>query len=181
MTSSDNLDAFEFEAPLLVFKGQLYSYQVKVPQPAVDRFTEGNDRRVRVLYNGSIEHPCAIMPHPNGHYLMINKSIRSKLGMSEGDTVHVQMVKERSKYGTPMPEEFQACLEADPQGWEYFESQTPGNKRSLIHLVSKIKSSEKRITKSLAILHHLNEVEGKLDYKRLNQTIKEFNQRSNLR
>lgn len=89
MTSSDNLDAFEFEAPLLVFKGQLYSYQIKVPQEAVERFTEGNDRRVRVLYNGSIEHPCAIMPHPNGHYLMIKTSIRSILGISEGDTVHV--------------------------------------------------------------------------------------------
>jgi len=174
------MDALEFESPLLVFKGQLYSYQIKVPKSAVERFTEGNDRRVRVVFNRSIEHPCAIMPHPNGHYLMISKSIRSKLGISEGDSVHVLMVKEVSKYGTPMPEEFQACLEADPHGWEYFERQTPGNKRSLIHLVSKIKSSDKRITKGLAILHHLNEVEGKLDYKRLNETIKEFNQRSKL-
>lgn len=174
-------EPYEFETPLAVFDKNLYGHHLKVPQEAVDRFCEGKDRRVRVTLNGHIERPCAIMPHPKGHYLLMNQEVRKKLKITKGDRVRVSMVKDRSKYGTPLPEELEACFDADLEAFAHFEALSPGNQRSLIHIVSKIKSSDKRITKSLAILHHLREVQGKLDYKRLNETIKEFNRRSDMR
>ena len=76
-----------------------------------------------------------------------------------------------------MPIELQELLYQDPEGSNYFESLTPGRKRNLIHIVSVVKNTNSRLNKALAIVHHLKEFEGKLDFKILIQTIKHYNNR----
>ena len=81
----------------------------------------------------------------------------------------------------PVPEEFELVIFGDEEAAYYFESLTPGKQRSLIYLVGKIKSSDIKINRAMAIAEHLKEVKGQLEYKALNDTIKKYNQRMKIR
>jgi uncharacterized protein YdeI (YjbR/CyaY-like superfamily) len=78
-----------------------------------------------------------------------------------------------------MPEELQVLLDQDDMGNELFHALTKGKQRSLVYLVSKVKNSNSRLNKSLAIIEHLKDVKGKLDYRMLNEKIKYYNNLGN--
>lgn len=117
------------------------------------------------------------MPWGEGSYIMVNKKVREQLGLKEGDQVTLELMKDTSEYGMPMPESLQVMLDQDEIGSEYFHALTPGKQRSLIYLVSKVKNIDKQINKALAILDHLKDVNGQLDFKLLTDKIKEYNNR----
>ena len=94
--------------------------------------------------------------------------------------VHVLIEEEKSEYGMPMPEELALMLSEDETGNVHFHNLTPGNQRTLIYMVSKLKNIDARIRKALGIVEHLNDFNGILDYKALNEKFKEINQRSKM-
>ena len=110
----------------------------------------------------------------------MNQTNVKKLKIKEGDAVSIVIDKDTSEYGVPMPDSFLALLSQDEQGSEYFHQLTPGKQRSLIYIVGKVKNIDSQINKGLAILNHLTETKGQLDFKRLNEKIKEYNQRAKL-
>ncbi len=59
----------------------------------------------------------------------------------------------------------------------YFYKLTPGKQRTLIYLVSNLKSTDARIRKALGIIEQLKEYLGELDFKLLNEKFKEVNYR----
>lgn len=170
----------EFTAVVSVFEENLWHYHLPVPLPIAQHFKEQTqDNRVICVLNDTLTIHAAIMPKGGTYYLMLSKELRKKLGGVEaGDMVHVKMEKDESKYGTPMPEEMQEVLYADPEADELFHQLTPGKQRTLIHLVSKVKSSNKRIGKAIVILEHLKHQNGGLDFKQLNIDFKEANNRN---
>ena len=116
---------------------------------------------------------CALMPDGIGQYFInINKEHRNKLKVIKGSMVTVSSAEDTSEYGMPMPEEMQELLYQDEEGSRVFELLTPGKKRTLLHLIGKIKSSDIRITKSIKIINYLKSVNGKLDFKELNEALK---------
>ena len=54
-----------------------------------------------------------------------------------------------------VPEEFAEVLATDPAAEKIFNTLTPGNKRGLIALVNMVKSSDKKIERSLLIAEKL--------------------------
>jgi hypothetical protein len=113
----------------------------------------------------------------NGYYyVLINKQNVKQLGLVKDEPILVSLTEETSKYGMPMAEEMQEVFAQEPEALSYFDKLTPGKQRNLIHLVNKVKNQNSRISKALAISHHLKEVKGELDFKMLNQTIKDYNQ-----
>lgn len=70
-------------------------------------------------------------------------------------------------------------LDQDEQGNELFHALTKGKQRSLVYLVTKVKNSDSRLNKSLAIIEHLKDVKGQLDFKMLNEKIKYYNNLGN--
>jgi len=120
------------------------------------------------------------MPYPKGYFILMNQANVKKLNIKEGDPVNIVINKDTSEYGVPMPDSFLALLSQDEQGSAYFHQLTPGKQRSLIYIVGKVKNIDSQINKGLAILSHLTEAKGQLDFKRLNEKIKEYNQRSKL-
>ena len=133
----------------------------------------GNVRRVVCTINGELSFQCSLMPNGKGqYYISVNKENRTRLGIGPGDRVHVQLVRDQSKYGLPMPEELQAVLDQDPQGDRLFHALTNGKQRSLIYFVSKGKDVDRRIDQSLIILEHLKNNEGKIDFRKLYHELK---------
>ena len=123
---------------------------------------EGKFKRVVCTINGSLSFQCALMPWGEIFYIIVNKEKRDSVGIEGGDVVNVELVKDESKYGLPMPEEFQEVLNQDADGDRLFHELSPGKQRSLIYMVSNIKNIDKRIQIALIILEHLKENGGKV-------------------
>ena len=120
----------------------------------------------------------ALMNKEGEYYILVNMKLQQKIGKAEGEEVEVILEKDRSEYGHEVPESFEALLDQDDEGRAYFESLTKGKQRSLIYIVKKVKNVDSQIAKGLAIMQHLREGKGVLEYKRLNELIKEYNQQN---
>ena len=66
-------------------------------------------------------------------------------------------------------------MDQDLAGKAFFDALTPGKKRTLIYLVANVKNVDSQLRKGMAILDHLKEANGKIDFKQVNQKIKEYN------
>ncbi len=166
---------FKFEAPYLIKETTIYYRHVLIPQEIVAKIKEEGWDRLKVTFKDLVTSYSAMMSDgKGGHFIMINKESVKKLGLKAGDKVSVVVAKDDSKYGMPMPEEYDELLKIDDEGLKYFESLTPGKRRNLIHLIGKPKSSQVRLTKALIVNDYLKLVKGKLDFKELNTALKEW-------
>jgi hypothetical protein len=165
----------KYVAILENFNNKLWGHHVSIPKELVGNFVVGDNRRIRCTIENTLTIQCSLMPHGDHYFILVNQKIRDQLQLREGSKVELFIEKDTSTYGIDLPEEFEACLDQDESGKAYFHQLTPGKQRSLIYLITTVKNSNSRIRKSLAILYHLNESQGKLDFKRLNEVFKEFN------
>ena len=168
------------KVPLGDKRSNLWGFHFRIPEEVAIKFKNGKDRRIIATFNNQIKNHCAIMPSHEGPFIMLNKQLVQQLNIEEGDLVAIQIEKDNSEFGMPICEEFEAVILGDKEVFNHFKRLTPGKQRNLIHLVNKIKSPDIKMIRSMAIAHHLMEAKGKLEFKQLNNTIKEFNQRNNL-
>ena len=166
-----------FKAYILKFEYDLWSYYAAIPKEIGDLLIQGEDRRVICRINNAAPIHSALMPKGDIYSVYVKKDLMKKLGLQEGDEVNINLVKDESEYGMPLPESFQVLLDQDDEGSSYFHELTKGKQRSLIHIVGKVKNVDSQLAKGLAIMHHLKEAQGNLDFKRLNVLIKEYNNR----
>jgi len=95
---------------------------------------------------------CAFMKSKEqGYYIYLGKKLINDLKLRVGDEVSVSFSNDKSENQAPVVEELTAVLSTDPEAENIFNSLTPGNQRSLIYLVTLVKSSQKRIDRSLLI------------------------------
>ncbi|CAN5407629.1 hypothetical protein BH10ACI3_BH10ACI3_20960 [soil metagenome] len=144
-----------------------------IEREIVDKFAfTGKSKRVVCSIKGGEPFQCALMPWGEIFYIIVNKSKRESAGIDAGDTVEVELVLDESKYGLPMPEEFQEVLNQDHEGDRLFHALTEGKQRSVLYYVSKIKDIDKRIHASLIFVDHLKENDGKIDNRLLMEELK---------
>ncbi|MGB0850274.1 MAG: DUF1905 domain-containing protein [Bacteroidia bacterium] len=157
--------------------GNVWDVAIFIPKERITSLYFEKDRRIICTINEFHFH-AALMPNGDGNYFVnTNKEVRKSTGINLGDEVEVTIKVDTSMYGMPLPEEFKTAWELDEEGKVLFDKLTMGKQRSLIHIVGKLKSSEKRIEKSLVILEYLKSVQGKLDFKELNQAFKYANKK----
>ena len=144
-----------------------------VTQQIVAQFGfEGKSKRIVCSINGGEGFQCALLPSGELFYIIVNKKKRDALGIVAGDTVDVLLEKDESKYGLPMPEEFEEVLRQDPDGDRMFHALTAGKQRSILYLLSKPRNIDVRIHQALLIVDHLKENEGEIDGKKLSEELK---------
>ena len=168
--------AMKYTTTLDNFNTRLWSYHIKVPLDIAEKFIDGKDKRVLCSINGGEAMHCGLMPAGDGVYFInINKEVRKKYGLELGMNCEVHLEKDHSEYGMPFPEELEAVLAEDENGKAYFDKLTPGKKRNLIYIVNKVKDSDKRIEKSIIIIEHLKHFSGKIEFRILNDALKQNN------
>ncbi|GMQ23708.1 hypothetical protein Aoki45_03900 [Algoriphagus sp. oki45] len=165
----------EFRSPLEKFDFNHWHYHVPVPDEIATTMMDEKHRRVLIWLDGNGPHHMALMKAKECWYILVNQRLRESLKLEEGNQVQVKIERDHSEFGHEVPEEFEVLLAQDEEGEKYFRQLTPGKQRSLIYLVTKVKNPESRMRKSLAILHHLRTAQGKLDFKKLNEWIKHYN------
>lgn len=162
-----------FSAVLEVSTNKLWGAHLVVPPLIAATFLDTGSQRVICTLNDTHTFQCALLPYTNGvRVISINKSIQKKLKLTLGDTVVINLAPDESEYGLPMPEEFDGILNSDADAKQYFEALTAGKKRTLLYIVDKPKSSDMKIHLGLIIAEHLKAQKGLLNYKILNQALK---------
>ena len=135
----------------------------------------GNLRRCRCTVNGKLKFPCSLLPsgeEKGSFYIWINKANREKYGLNAGDEVEVELVRDDSKYGMPMPAEFKEVLRQDKEAKKLFDALTPGKQRSFIWYTIRYKDEDRRIQAALIIMDHLKKHDGKTVWKELSEELK---------
>lgn len=160
-------------ATLSRFNSNLWHFHLVVPEKSVRSLVKDNQRRVVCTINQTTSFQAALMSLGDGNFFInVNQTIRKKLKLNEGDEVRIDLEKDDSEFGLPLPEEFKELLNQDTEGADVFSKLTPGKQRTLLYIIGKPKSSTLRIRNAIAILEHLKRNNGKIHYKALNQEIK---------
>lgn len=163
----------KFKATITKSTGESGWHYLPVEAKIVEKFAfKGKFKRVVCTINGSLSFQCALMPWGEIFYIIVNKEKRDSIGIEGGELVNVELVRDESKYGLPMPEELQEVLNQDPDGDRLFHALSPGKQRSLIYMISNVKNIDKRIHVALIILEHLKENGGKIIGEQLQHDVK---------
>ena len=144
-----------------------------VPREKVAQFGfKGNLRRVICTLNGTQTFQCSLFPNKGDYLITLNKKLRDKFGLEVGDTVAVELEKDESLYGMPMPDEFAEVLRQDAEGKRLFNKLTPGNQRLILKLIVMVSDVDKRIHRSLLAMDHLKKRDGSFNWHELNESFK---------
>lgn len=162
-----------FESTLLLMDSPLWGAFIPVTYEIASFYKERGIQRLVCEINYTLHLHCALMPGGNhSFFILMNKNNVKKLKIKPGDSVHVMLAPDHSQYGMPLGEELEALLEEDFNFAHHFEKLTPGKQRNLIYLINKAKSSEIRLRTAVAVAGHLDANNGKLDFKMLNEALK---------
>ncbi len=152
----------------------LYSSHIIVPPKIVKELKSKKIKRFICNLDQKSEIHAGLIPNGKGAYFIkINKELRVKHQLNFGDAIPIVLSEDTSEYGIELPEEMSELFIQDPVGDRHFHALTPGKQRSLLYLVNKLKSPEKRLQKAVIIMEHLNEQKGQLDFKILHQDFKD--------
>ena len=155
----------KFESILEVTDTTPAYHILRFPKALVASFEfKGNLRRVICTLNGVETFNCALFPSKGNYFITLNKKLRDRLGIELGDTVTIEIKKDESKYGMPMPEEFAEVLRQDPEGDRLFNELSPGDQRLMLKLIVFVKDIDKRIARALVGIELLKRSDGKFDY-----------------
>lgn len=166
----------KFSSHLEKFPGNLWGLHLKLPLDIANQLKASGHKRWLCTLNQQDTMRSGMLSSKEGYFITLNQTLAKKLSLQVGDEVRIIMSPDTSEYGMEMPEELQVTFDQEPEAYVYFTQQTPGKQRNLIYLVNQVKSTDARIKKALAIVTHLKELKGKLDFKKLNETIKYYNQ-----
>jgi hypothetical protein len=165
---------------LINLNSEVYYQALHVPAEAVkELLKDTKDQRMVCRLETGYEWQCALMPLGDGDFFInVNKEIRAANGLADNQkNVVIQLKKDESEYGMPVPEELIELWAMDQEGWAIFNTLTPGKQRSLLYQIGKPKNSETRLKKAVQVTDYLKSTGGKLDFKELNAYMKEHNQR----
>ena len=132
------------------------------------------DKRIVCTINNKYSFHCGMLSKVTFYFVLLNKEICKKYNYRENDEVQVEIIPDKSKYGMPISEEFEAVLYSDPEGEKWFEKLSDGKKRSLIYLTNKTKNSQLKIEKCIVVLDHLKRNKGTFDIELLNEDFKKY-------
>ena len=172
----EKMISYKFKAEVDLLDSAVWQYYIEIPQEIAEKLVSNNQKRVLCKINDQIKFQCALMPKGEGKYFInINKERRKQLLASQFTALNIELKPDESEYGLPMPEELQELFLQDPDGNKIFHTLTKGKQRTLLHLIGKPKNVETRLKKALVVVEYLKTVNGKLDFKELNQAFKNAN------
>lgn len=122
-------------------------------------------RRVNVAIEGLPVYPAKIAGDGRGGFFVpVNKQRRAALEAAHGANaaLRVTLTPDTSKYGLPVPIEFELVLAEDPQAMTYFDALPGGLQRRILFGLASSKRESTRLHRAVATLEYLLEVRGEV-------------------
>lgn len=133
-----------------------YIHCIELGKKMAAILTSSNNKRVLCILNGKLTLHAAIMrTKQDMYYILIAAKHLKTLGLGVGSVVDAVIKKDESELQFYIPEEFTEVFATDLEAEKIFNSLTDGNKRGLIALVNMVKSSDKKIERTLKIAERL--------------------------
>ncbi|WP_162340125.1 DUF1905 domain-containing protein [Cyclobacterium salsum] len=164
-----------FQSKLKNFHSDLWQYHLPVPEEVVRELTREGNKRIICTLNDSHTFSAALMKCQDYWFVLVNKKIKTTLRLNPESLVQVSLTSDFSEFGHSLPEPLQLLLEQDELFSKHFYALTKGKQRSLVYLTGKVKNPQSQLNKALAIMTHLKETGGELNFKQLNEKIIYFN------
>ncbi|QIE58151.1 YdeI/OmpD-associated family protein [Rasiella rasia] len=134
------------------------THGVIIPLRLAKPFLDANKTRVALTaYHNNKKLNFHGKLHQRGDEILISfgKRYQTELGVTPKEHFWLQLFEDTSKYGVEVPEAFMVVLETDPEGFQLFERLSIGKKRSLIYYISRFKSAQTQIDKTLILCENL--------------------------
>jgi len=164
----------QFDSQLINAGSRLYGFHVLVPLHVASTYGNQQQQRVWCQLDALQPYQCALKPIGEMRTaIMVNKARRTLLGLQEGATIHVSLMPDNSQYGLPIPAVTEELLKQDKELHQLFHKLTPGKQRSLLYIINQGKSEDIQLRRSLAIGNHLRKLKGKIDFKKLQEDLKQ--------
>ncbi|MFN5416372.1 MAG: YdeI/OmpD-associated family protein [Flavobacteriia bacterium] len=125
------------------------------------------NQRFIIKINNSESWHAGVVALGNGKgYITIKTAILKKNALQLGDVVDVHLEKDESEFGMEVAEELKEVLFQDSEGEERFNLLPKGKQRYIIYYVNQVKSSQKRIERSLMLITNLKKTQvGKEEFR----------------
>lgn len=134
------------------------SHSVLIPIEIASAFAKAGHKRIAIkafFKNKEINFHGALHFYKEQYLISFGKRYQKELGIFPSDYFELQLLEDQSKYGVEVPGALQAVMDSDPEGFELFESLTPGKKRSLIYYIARFKTEQTQVDKALIIFSNL--------------------------
>jgi transcription termination factor Rho len=131
-------------------------YFIAIGTSTAEKFLKkGNKRCICTLNGKSSLHVAIRSRKEEGYFIYISKRVLKELSLKKGMMVQMELKEDESQFQFEEAEEWNEVLATDPIAKDVFDQLTPGNQRSILYLITRVKSSEKRIERSLHIAEQL--------------------------
>lgn len=115
-----------------------------IPFSIEDAFGSKGQVKVRGTING-VEFRGSAMPHGDGtHFLVVNKTIRDEIGVTQGDTVRVVMERDTEERQLDVPTDLLDALAEDQLAQAAFEKLSYSHKKEYVEWIESAKKAETR-------------------------------------
>jgi uncharacterized protein YdeI (YjbR/CyaY-like superfamily) len=139
-----------------IFKNPSNMHCIALHAKTVKQLTANNNKRALCIINKTTELHCAILrTKEDEYYIIISKAICKQLQLQAGSKIDCEFSIDEAEHQFEMPETLQEVLHSDDDAKKIFDSLTDGNKRSLMHLVTLVKNTDKQIERALLIAEKL--------------------------
>jgi len=129
---------------------------ITLPEDIAKKFLDDGHKRIICKIDNHFELHCAILrSNALGYYIMMGKKTLKSANVVAGQEIDVQLLPDDTKYQSKLPVELEEVLLSDFEGHEKFHQLTPGKQRSIIYLVTAVKSTDKRIERALKIIENI--------------------------
>lgn len=129
---------------------------IGIDNSTAEKFIKKGIKRCICTLNGKSSLHVALQSRKEeGYIIYISKRVMKELNLKKGLTVQIELKEDESTFQFEEAEEWNEVLATDPEAKKIFSELTPGNQRSILYLITRVKSSDKRIERSLHIAEQL--------------------------
>lgn len=129
---------------------------IAIPEDIAKKQLDQGQKRVLCKINQHFDLHCAIQrSNTFGYYIGMGKKTLKNANLAQGEEIEIQLLPDTTKYQSEIPEELAEVLQSDLEGYKKFHQLTAGKQRSIIYLVSAVKSPDKRIERALKIIENI--------------------------
>lgn len=129
-----------------------------VDEKSIHQFIIKNETRCICTLNNTISFHCALMKKKEGgYYIHVGSKTVKSLKIKLGALVTAIFNEDNTENKFEFCEELNEVLKTDLKANAIFKKLSDGNKRSLIYLISLVKSTDKKIERALKIAEKLKE------------------------